>query len=117
MRAAPPAVDRIVLAEVLLVRENSFSEFGERQPAAQVGSVPVAQIFAAKRAQFFVEACHGRSRTVRETIQQIAVFPFAEGARLPQIREMKERICKRISARDQFEHPHFRRAKSCRTRG
>jgi hypothetical protein len=104
-----------VAAEVFLVGENSLAELGERQLASQVSRVPLTQIFAVKRAQFLVEACHGRSRAMRKPIQQVAIFPLAEDARLAQLAEMEERICERVSPRDQLEHPHFRGAKPCRT--
>jgi hypothetical protein len=115
VRAAPPAIDWIVAAEVFLVGENSLAEFGERQLASQISRVPVPQIFSAERAQFLVEAFHGRSRAMRKPIQQVAVFPLAEDARLPQLAEMEERICERVSPRDQLEHPHVRGSKPCRT--
>ena len=41
VRAAPPAVDRIVAAEIFLVRDNGLAELGERQPASQVGRVAI----------------------------------------------------------------------------
>src|SRR6185369_15558646 len=115
VRAAPPAVDRVVPTEIFLVAENGPAEFGDRQPAAQVGWVPVAQILAVERTQFLVEARHGRSGPKRQPIQQVAVFPLAEDACLPQLTEMEERVRERVSPRDQFKHPHFRSAKPCRT--
>ncbi len=90
---------------------NSVSD----SSASQVSRVPVAQIFAVERAQFLVEARHGRSRAMRKPIQQVAVFPLAEDACLAQFAEMEERIRAQVSPRDQLEHPHFCGAKSCRT--
>src|SRR6478736_4038127 len=44
VRATPPAVDRIVAAEVFLVGDDGSAEFGERQPASQVGGLAGAII-------------------------------------------------------------------------
>ena len=46
--ATPPAVDRVVAAEVFLVGENRLAEFGERQTASPVGLLArsVSSVFA-----------------------------------------------------------------------
>jgi hypothetical protein len=54
MRAAPPAVDRVVAAKVFLVSDNCLAEFGQRETAPQEGFVSIPQIFFPDRAQFVV---------------------------------------------------------------
>src|SRR6185295_14644351 len=80
VRAAPPAVDWVVPAEIFLVGDNGLAELGKRQTAAQVGWMSVPQIFAVERTQFLVEARHGRFGPERQPVEQIADFPFAEDA-------------------------------------
>src|SRR5262245_43008702 len=48
MRAAPPAVDRVVAGKVLLVSDNGLAEIGEREAAALVGPAAVAIIVSTK---------------------------------------------------------------------
>ena len=78
MRTAPPAVDRIVPAEVCLVRENSLAEFGEPQPAAQVGGIAATEILPGERAKLVIEARYRRPRTVRQPFKQAFYFRGVE---------------------------------------
>src|SRR5689334_16261591 len=48
MRAAPPAVDRVVAGKIFLVGEDGLAEIGERKTAALVGPATVAIIVSAK---------------------------------------------------------------------
>ena len=55
LRAAPPAVDRVVPAEIFLVRDNRLAEFGQRQSASLVRSSAIPQVFSSR-------ACAARRR-------------------------------------------------------
>jgi hypothetical protein len=111
VRATPPAIDRVVTAEVFLVRDNRLAKFGQRQPASLVGRVTVPIIIPPERAQFVVEARYSRPRSVREPFQQGSDFRGAEYTPLAERLKVKERIRERVSPRDQLKQPHFRRAK------
>ena len=108
--AAPPAVNRIMPAEILLVRDNRFAEFGQRQPASHICLKASAQVFPVDHAQLLIKARDGRPRAERQSIEQIAVFPLIENTRLPQATKMEKRIGERVSPRNQLKHPHFRGA-------
>src|SRR5262249_46088395 len=80
--AAPPTIDRVVAAEILLVPENFSAEIGDRQRAsleclkARIGDFPL------DRAQFFVEADDGGPWTKRQPFEQVTDFPIAEDTSL-----------------------------------
>src|SRR5260370_38129347 len=50
-RTAPPAIDRVVAAEVFLVSDNGLAEFGERQPASLVCLEAISQVLFADDTQ------------------------------------------------------------------
>src|SRR5450756_2463239 len=88
--AAPPAMDRVAPAEILLVRDNRLAEFGQRQPASVVGGETVPQVFPADRTQLVVETGHGRNRSMRKPVQQIAVLPLIKDARPSQAAKVEK---------------------------
>jgi hypothetical protein len=52
--ATPPAVDRVVAAEVLLVCDNRLAKFGERQPTSPVGRLARSIVLSLQSAQLVV---------------------------------------------------------------
>src|SRR5438477_7144830 len=57
-RAAPPAIDRVVTAEIFLVGDDGFTELRQREPAPEIERKTRAQIFSANRAQLVIETCY-----------------------------------------------------------
>jgi len=92
MRAAPPAVDRIVAAEVFLVGEDGLAEIGNREAASLIGIVALVVPLPRNPAYFIIEARECRLRPVCEPFEQEAQFPRVEYAALPQTAQMKQRI-------------------------
>ena len=68
-------------------------------------------------AQSVIEARYGGSRTVREPLKQGTDFHVAEYTPPTEPPKVKERIRPLVSPCDQFEQPHFRRAKPRRPAG
>src|SRR4051812_27212704 len=91
-RAAPPAINRIVSAEVFLVSQNRLAEFGERQPASLVCRETSPEILPRERTQSIIQARDGRPGPVRQPIEQVADFEFSENARAAERPQMKQRI-------------------------
>jgi len=71
-------MDRVVPAEVFLVRDNRLAGFGQRQSASLVCLVTARVIIRLELAQFIVEARYRRSRSVREPLEQGTDFPVPE---------------------------------------
>ena len=93
LRAAPPAVDRVVAAEIFLVRDDGLAEFGQRESASQDGFVASPQVFLPDRAQFVVESRNRRPRTERKPIEQVTAVPHSLNTCVRRtLRKMEERI-------------------------
>src|SRR5262245_27015329 len=107
MRAAPPAVDRVVAGKIFLVGDDGPAEFGQRQATALVGFIAIAQILPAHVAQLLLEARDPGRRAERAPVEQVAVFEFVEHTRLTQCLTMEKRIGERMSPRYHLQHPYF----------
>jgi hypothetical protein len=107
MRAAPPAINRIVTAEIFFVGENGAAEIGNAQAAATVGILALVVPLARDRPYFIIEADERRLRPVREPFQQEAYFPVAEYAALPQTPQMKQAVSNRDIRRQRVRGAAF----------
>src|SRR5258708_31391077 len=76
--ATPPAVDRIVPAEIFVSRQDSFAERGELQLAAFVSIEALGVLVHLVRERALIEASDGGCRTMSEPVQQGSDFPVAE---------------------------------------
>src|SRR6187399_3081346 len=112
-RAAPPAVDRVVPAEIFSAGQNGLAERGERQPAFLVSLVSFTLIVHLQRERPLREARHSRVWSERKAIQERANFPIVEHAALKALLEMRKHLERMyVAGGDQLQNSQFRRAKS-----
>ena len=74
---APPAMDRVVPAEIFSTGQNCFTERGQLQLALFISLETMAVIVQVQRERPLVEAGHGGRWTTRQPVEQGADFPIA----------------------------------------
>src|SRR5262249_47243482 len=113
MGTAPPAIDRVVAAKILVACQHRLPEFSERQTRSLVALVAIRILVHVQGKGAFVQARPRRPLASCEPIKQSSDFPVSECAPLVAFLMTGEDI-KRLHAapRDEVQYPLFRGSKT-----